>query len=107
MRVMVLIKANKESEAGVLPDKKLLTEMGNYNKRLIKAGILLEGEGLKPSSNGVQVIFSEKNKSVINGPFNKPGDLIAGFWIWKVKSIQEAIEWIKRCPNPTGNEAEI
>ncbi len=104
MRVMVLVKANKDSEAGVLPDEKLLTEMGKYNEELVKAGIMLAGEGLHPSSKGVRVRFSGEQRTVIDGPFK---ELIAGFWLWQVKSMDEAIEWVKRCPNPTGVEAEI
>src|SRR5882672_10567063 len=100
MRVMVIIKANKESEAGVLPDEKLLTEMGRYNEELVKAGVMLAGEGLHPSSKGKRVKFSGGNVSVIDGPFAEAKELIAGFWLWQVKSKDEAIEWVKRCPNP-------
>ena len=107
MRVMVIIKANKESEAGVLPDEKLLTEMGNYNEELVKAGVMLAGEGLHPSSEGKRIRFSGTNRKVIDGPFAETKELIAGFWLWKVSSMEEAIEWIKRCPNPTGAEGEI
>ena len=107
MRVMVIIKATKDTEAGVLPDEKLLTEMGNYNEELVKAGVMLAGEGLHPSSKGARVKFSGTKRSVIDGPFPETKELIAGFWIWKVKSLQDAIEWIKRCPNPTGVDAEI
>jgi len=107
MRVMILIKANKDTEAGVLPDEKLLTEMGNYNEELVKAGVMLEGEGLHPSSKGVRVCFSGAKRTVIDGPFTETKELIAGFWLWQVRSMAEAIEWIKRCPNPTGEEAEI
>ena len=107
MRVMVLIKANKESEAGVLPDEKLLTDMAKYNEELVKAGLMLAGEGLHPSSKGVRVRFSGEKRTVIPGPFAETKDLIAGFWLWQVKSMEEAIEWVKRCPNPTGAEAEI
>lgn len=107
MRVMVLIKANKNTEAGVLPDEKLLTEMGNYNEELVKAGVMLDGEGLHPSSKGVRVRFSGRNRTVLNGPFAETKELIAGYWLWQVRSMEEAIEWIKRCPNPTGEESEI
>ena len=101
MRVMVIIKANKESEAGVLPDEKLLTEMGQYNEELVKAGVMLAGEGLHPSSKGKRVRFSGGNVSVIDGPFAETKELIAGFWMWRVKSMDEAVEWVKRCPSPT------
>jgi hypothetical protein len=107
MRVMVLIKANKDSEAGVLPDEKLLTEMGNFNEELVKAGVMLAGEGLHPSSKGARVKFSGTKRVVSDGPFAETKELIAGFWIWQVKSLQEAIEWAKKCPNPTGAEGEI
>jgi len=107
MRVMVLIKANKDTEAGVLPDEKLLTEMGKYNEELVKAGVMLAGEGLHPSSKGARVIFSGGKRTVVDGPFAETKVLIAGFWLWQVKSLAEAIEWVKRCPNPTGVEAEI
>jgi hypothetical protein len=107
MRVMVLIKANKDSEAGVMPSQKLLEDMGKYNEELVKAGIMLAGEGLHPSSKGKRVKFSGAKRSVTDGPFAETKELIAGFWMWKVKSMDEAVEWIKRCPNPTGEEAEI
>lgn len=107
MRVMVLIKANKDSEAGVLPDEKLLTDMGNFNEELVKAGVMLAGEGLHPSSKGARVKFSGTKRVVTDGPFTEAKELIAGFWIWQVKSLQEAIQWVKKCPNPTGEEAEI
>jgi len=107
MRVMVLVKADKKSEAGVLPDEKLLTEMGKFNEELVKAGIMLEGEGLHPSSKGARVQFSANKRTVIDGPFAETKELVAGYWIWKVKSLQEAIDWAKRCPNPTGAEGEI
>ena len=106
MRVMVIIKANKDSEAGVLPDQKLLTEMMQYNEELVKAGVMLAGEGLHPTSRGKRVHFSGANRKVIDGPFAETKELIAGFWLWKVGSMEEAIEWVKRCPNPTGVEAE-
>ncbi len=107
MRCMVLIKANKDSEAGVLPDEKLLTEMGKYNEELVKAGVMLAGEGLHPRSKGARVKFSGGKRTVIDGPFTETKELIAGFWLWQVKSMEEAIEWVKRCPNPHGMEAEI
>ena len=107
MRFMVLVKADKNTEAGVLPDEKLLTAMGKYNEELVKAGVMLAGEGLHPSSKGARVRFSGANRTVIDGPFAETKELIAGFWLWNVKSKEEAIEWLKRCPNPTGEEAEI
>jgi hypothetical protein len=107
MRFMILVKADKNTEAGALPDEKLLTEMGKYNEELAKAGILLAGEGLHPSSKGARVRFSGEKRTVIDGPFAETKELIAGFWLWQVKSKEEAIEWVKRCPNPTGVEAEI
>jgi hypothetical protein len=107
MRVMVVIKATKDTEAGVLPDEKLLTDMGKFNEDLVKAGVMLAGEGLQPSSKGARVKFSGEKRSVIDGPFTETKELIAGFWLWQVRSMEEAIEWVKRCPNPTGAEAEI
>ena len=107
MRVMVVIKANKDTEAGVMPDEKLLTDMGNFNEALAKAGLLLAMEGLHPSSKGARVKFSGTKRTVIDGPFTETKELIAGYWLWQVKSMNEAIEWVKRCPNPTGAEAEI
>ena len=108
MRFMILVKADKNSEAGVLPDEKLLTEMGKYNEELANAGVLLAGEGLQPSSKGARVKFSGDKRTVIDGPFAETKELIAGFWLWQVKSKQEAIEWVKRCPNPfPGKESEI
>jgi hypothetical protein len=107
MRFMILIKADKTSEAGVLPDEKLLTEMGKYNEELVKAGVMLAGEGLHPSSKGARVRFSGEKRTVIDGPFTEVKELIAGFWLWQVKSKEEAIEWVKRCPNPLGVESEI
>jgi hypothetical protein len=104
---MVLIKADKNTEAGVMPDEKLLTEMGNFNEELVKAGVMLAGEGLHPSSKGARVRFSGNKRTVIDGPFAEAKELIAGFWIWQVKSLEEAIEWVKRCPNPLGGESEI
>ena len=100
MRFMILVKATKNSEAGVLPDEKLLTAMGKYNEELAKAGVLLAAEGLQPSSKGTRVKFSGDKRTVIDGPFAETKELIAGFWLWRVKSKAEAIEWVKRCPNP-------
>ncbi len=107
MRVMVLIKASKDTEAGVLPDEKILTEMGQFNEELVKAGVMLAGEGLHPSSKGARVRFSGHKRTVTDGPFAESKELIAGFWLWQVRSLDEAIEWVKRCPNPTGEESEI
>ena len=107
MRFMILVKADKTTEAGVLPDEKLLTEMGKYNEELVKAGVMLAGEGLHPSSKGARVKFSGSKRTVIDGPFSETKELIAGYWLWQVKSKEEAIEWVKRCPNPTGAESEI
>ena len=107
MRFMVLVKADKNTEAGALPDEKLLTEMGKFNEELVEAGVMLAGEGLHPSSKGARVRFSGAKRTVIDGPFAETKELVAGFWLWKVKSKEEAIEWVKRCPNPTGGEAEI
>ena len=98
MRVMVLVKANEDSEAGVLPDEKILTDMGKYNEELVKAGIMLAGEGLHPSSKGARVRFSGEQRTVIDGPFTETKELIAGFWLWQVQSMDEAIEWLKRAP---------
>src|SRR5499425_292945 len=107
MRVMVIIKADKNTEAGTLPSRELLTEMGKFNEELVKAGIMLAGEGLKPSSNGARVRFSGSNRTVIDGPFAETKELVAGYWMWQVKSMQEAIDWVKRCPNPMPGESEI
>jgi hypothetical protein len=107
MRFMVMVKATKDSEAGVLPDEKLLTDMGKFNEELVKAGIMLAGEGLQPSSQGTRVRFSGTERTVIDGPFTEAKELIAGFWLWQVKSKAEAIEWVKRCPNPMPGESEI
>jgi len=98
MRVMVLVKADKESEAGALPDEKILTEMGQFNEELVKAGVMLAGEGLQPSSRGARVRFDGKKRTVIDGPFTEAKELIAGFWLWQVKSMEEAVEWLKRAP---------
>jgi hypothetical protein len=107
MRFMVIVKANKDSESGVLPDERMLAEMGKFNEELAKAGVLLAAEGLQPSSKGARVRFSGKNRTVIDGPFTEAKELIAGFWLWQVKSKEEAIEWVKRCPNPMPGESEI
>jgi len=107
MRFMVIVKATKESEAGGLPDEKLLAAMGKYNEELVKAGVMLAGEGLQPSSKGARVRFSGAKRTVIDGPFAETKELIAGFWLWKVKSKAEAIDWLKRCPNPFHGESEI
>jgi hypothetical protein len=105
---MILVKADKNSEAGVLPDEKLLTEMGKFNEELVKAGVMLAGEGLQPSSKGARVKFSGSKRTVIDGPFAETKELIAGYWLWQVKSKEEAVEWVKRCPNPfPGTESEI
>jgi hypothetical protein len=103
---MVLVKANRESEAGII-DEKIMREMGNFNEELVKAGIMLAGEGLHPSAKGARVRFSGSKRVVTDGPFAETKELIAGFWIWEVKSLAEAIEWVKKCPNPTGQEGEI
>jgi hypothetical protein len=107
MRFMVIVKADKNTEAGVMPDEKLLTEMGTYNEELVNAGIMLAGEGLHPSSKGARVKFHGDRRIVTDGPFAETKELIAGFWIWKCNSLEEAIEWVKRCPNPTGAESAI
>ena len=107
MRFMVIVKATKDSEAGVMPSEKLLAEMGKYNEELVKAGVLLAGEGLQPSSKGARVRFSGKKRTVVDGPFAETKELIAGFWLWRVKSLDEAIEWVKRCPNPFEGDSEI
>jgi hypothetical protein len=107
MRFIVMVKASPESEAGVLPSQELLTEMGKFNEELVKAGVMLEGEGLHPSSKGARVKFSGSKRTVIDGPFAETKELVAGFWVWQVRSKEEAIEWAKRCPNPTGAEGEL
>ena len=107
MRFMVMVKATNESEAGVMPDEKMLAEMGKFNEELVKAGIMLAGEGLQPSSKGARVRFSGSRRTVVDGPFAETKELVAGFWIWKVKSKEEAIEWVKRCPNPMPTDSEI
>jgi hypothetical protein len=107
MRVIVMVKATKDSEAGVMPSQQLLTEMGNFNEELVKAGVMLAGEGLHPSSKGARVRFSGSNRTVVDGPFTETKELVAGFWLWQVKSMDEAIEWVKRCPNPMSTDSEI
>lgn len=107
MRVMVIVKATTESEAGKMPTTELLTAMGQYNEELVKAGIMQAGEGLHPSSRGKRVRFSGANRTVIDGPFAETKELIAGFWLWQVKSMEEAVEWVRRCPNPMEDDSEI
>lgn len=107
MQVMVIVKANEDTEAGVMPSEELLAAMGNYNEELVNAGIMVAGEGLHPSSKGVRVMFSGDDRSVVDGPFAETKELIAGYWLWQVKSMEEAIEWAKRCPNPTGAESVL
>jgi len=107
MRFMVLVKATKDSEAGVLPTEKLMADMGKFNEELVKAGIMQAGEGLQPSSKGARVRFSGTKRTVVDGPFAETKELVAGYWIWKVKSKEEAIEWVKRCPNPMPTDSEI
>ena len=107
MRCIVMVKATKDSEAGVMPKQELLAEMGKFNEELVKAGVLLAAEGLQPSSKGKRVRFSGSNRRVIDGPFTEAKELIAGFWLWQVRSMEEAVEWVKRCPNPFAGESEI
>ena len=107
MKFMILVKANHQTEAGEMPSEQMLREMGNYNEELVKAGVMRSGEGLHPTSKGARVAFSGNERSVVKGPFATSKDLIAGFWIWETKSLEEAIEWVKRCPNPTGEQSEI
>ena len=107
MRFMVLLKATPESEAGVMPDEKLISDMTRYNEELVKAGVMLAGEGLHPSSKGARVTFSGSKRTVVDGPFAETKELIAGFWLWQVKSMDEAIEWVKRCPNPMNEDSDI
>jgi hypothetical protein len=107
MRVFVIVKATKDSEAGVMPDEKLLTAMARFNEELVKAGVMLAGEGLHPSSRGKRVEFSGNERTVIDGPFGETKELVAGFWIWQVSSMEEAVEWVKRCPNPHPGESTI
>lgn len=107
MRFMIIVKASKDSEAGVMPSQQLLAEMGKFNEELVKAGVMLAGEGLQASSKGARVKFSSSKRTVIDGPFSETKELIAGFWMWQCKSKEEAIEWVKRCPNPHDGESEI
>ena len=107
MRFMVMVKATADSEAGVMPSEQLLAEMGKFNEELVKAGVMLAGEGLQPSSKGARVRFSGKSRTVVDGPFAETKELVAGFWLWQVKSKEEAIEWVKRCPNPMPGDSEI
>jgi len=107
MRFMILVKATKDSEAGIMPSQELLAAMGRYNEELVNAGIMLAAEGLHPSSRGVRVRFSGTERTVIDGPFANANELVAGFWLWQVKSREEAIEWVKRCPNPMPQDSEI
>lgn len=107
MRFMIIVKASKDSEAGIMPSEKLLTEMGKFNEELANAGVLLAGDGLHPTSKGARVKFSGNTRTVIDGPFTETKELIAGFWLWNVKSKEEAIEWVKRCPNPHNEDSEI
>jgi hypothetical protein len=107
MKVMVMVKASQESEAGKLPSAQLLQDMGKFNEELVKAGIMLAGEGLHPSSKGKRVRFSGKNRTVTDGPFAETKELVAGFWIWQVKSMDEAVEWVKKCPNPMEGPSDI
>jgi len=107
MRVMVIVKASKESEAGKMPNQALLAAMGNFNEELVKAGVMLAGEGLKPSSKGKRVRFSGSKRTVTDGPFAETKELVAGFWLWQVKSMEEALEWVRRCPNPMESDSDI
>src|SRR5215831_17023247 len=107
MRFIVMVRANRQSEAGMLPDEKLLADMGKYNEELVKAGVMLAGEGLQPTSKGAKVKFSGSKRSVVDGPFTEAKEVIAGFWILQTKTKEEVIEWVKRCPNPTGEDSEI
>jgi hypothetical protein len=107
MKVMVMVKATKESEAGVMPSEQMMAEMGDFNEQLVQAGVMLAGEGLHPSSKGARIRFSGKNRSVVDGPFAETKELVAGFWIWQVQSMEEAIEWVKKCPNPMPEDSEI
>ena len=107
MRVMVMVKATAQSEAGEMPRTEMLAAMGRFNEELVKAGVMLAGEGLHPSSRGKRIRFSGSQRSVVDGPFAEPNELVAGFWLWQVKSIEEAVEWVKRCPNPMDGDSEI
>jgi len=107
MRFMVIVKANKDTEAGVMPGEQLLADMGKYNEELVKAGIMQAGEGLQASSKGARVYFSGDKRKVVDGPFTETKELVAGYWIWKCKNLAEAVDWAKRCPNPTGAESQL
>ena len=107
MRVLVMVKATEDSEAGIMPSEQMLSEMGKYNEELVKAGVMLAGEGLHPSSKGKRVRFSGDQRQVIDGPFTETKELVAGYWVWQVRSMDEALEWVKRCPNPMPGESEI
>ena len=107
MRVMVLVKATKDSESGILPTQTLLAEMGKFNEELVKAGVMLAGDGLRPSAQGKRVQFSGRDRSVLDGPFAETKELVAGFWLWQVRSLEEAVQWVKRCPNPMPGDSEI
>jgi len=107
MRVMVMVKANGESEAGYAPSEEMLLEMGNYNEELVKAGIMLSGEGLHPSAKGYRIDFHDDERTVVDGPFAESKELVAGFWIWQVDSLEQAVEWAKKCPNPTGQDGQL
>jgi hypothetical protein len=107
MRFMVIVKSDKNTEAGVMPDQALLAAMGNYNEELVKAGVMKAGEGLQPSSKGARIYFSGDKRTVVDGPFAETKELVAGFWLWECKSLAEAIEWARRCPNPTGDESQL
>jgi hypothetical protein len=107
MKVVVFVKATKDSEAGIMPSQTLLAEMGKFNEELVKAGVMLAGEGLRPSVQGKRVQFSGRNRTVTDGPFAETKELVAGFWLWQVRSIDEAVEWVKRCPNPMPGDSEI
>ncbi|HEY0972957.1 MAG TPA: YciI family protein [Solimonas sp.] len=107
MRVMVIVKATADSEASVMPSEQMLAEMGRYNEELVKAGVMLAGEGLHPSSKGKRVQFSGRTRTVVDGPFTETKELVAGFWLWQVRSMEEAVEWVKRCPNPMPGDSEI
>jgi hypothetical protein len=107
MRFMILVKATADSEAGVMPSEEMLAAMGRYNEELVQAGVMLAGEGLHPSGKGARVVFSGKSRTVVDGPFSETKELVAGFWLWKCASLQEAIEWVKRCPNPMLTDSEI
>jgi hypothetical protein len=107
MKVMVLVKATQDSEAGVMPTQTLLADMGKFNEELVKAGVMLAAEGLRPSSQGKRVQFSGRDRTVIDGPFTETKELVAGFWLWQVRSIAEAVEWVKRCPSPMPGDSEI